>query len=356
MILSQSNQNESPTFKTRVATFWNWFSQCADRFYQTIEAGNCPDLEPEVSQTVRHLFPGFAWVFGPGADGVGHSFTLSAEGDANRQFLTSFWLANAPEINGWTFYSTRQPSDIESEHAIQVDEFEIAAGDVLIDAQLDEENERIDIKAWHPSFVHWDQNKQYSILFIWLDEALGETGTQSWIGEIEISPDISENGIPVTALKEFVASIELEYGWKKFPPDETYSTYQLPNPSQDFPRADTIAGSTCNMNLVSDYFSSQGQMEDPLEETGAQFIYLTINPAIFPEGQQVEFRGQIEDALEDVLRSNFSGRVFGGALGMSAAYIDLVIFDGGESLRLIDQAMHQQQLSDQYSVEPFAVV
>lgn len=355
MSLSQSKQNGTPTFKARVVSFWNWFSECADRFYQTIEAGNCPDLEPEVTQTVRQLFPGFAWVFGPGADGVGHSFTLSAEGDANRQFLTSFWLANAPELNGWTFYSTRQPSDVEAEHAIQIDGFEIAAGDVLIDPQLDEENEVIHIKAWHPSFAHWEEDKQYSILFIWLDEALGETGTQSWIGEIDISSDMSEKAMPITALKDLVEGIELDYGWKKFPPDETYSAYQLPNPSHDFPRADTIAGSTCNMHLVSDYFNSQGEMEDPLDESGAQFIYLTINPAIFPDGQQVEVRGRIEDALQDVLSSNLSGRVFGGALGLSAAYIDLVIFDGNESLRLIEQAMDEQELSEHYSIEPFAV-
>ena len=353
MIFAQSDQPGAHTFKTRVASFWNWYAQNADRFYQTIESGQCPDLEPEVSKIVHQLFPGFAWVFGPGADGVGHSFTLSAEGDLNRQFLTSFWLANAPEINGWTFYSSRQPSQIEAEHAIQVDGLEFAAGDFLVDARVDEENELIHIKAWHPSFAHCDQDRQYSILFVWLDEAMGEMGTQTWIGEIETSPEISENGMPITELRNFISSVESTYGWEKYPPDETYSTYQLPEQSQEFPRADTIAGSTCNMQLLMDYFNADGQMEDPLDSTGAQFIYLSIDPQVFPAGEQVEVRGKIEDALEDVLRANLSGRVFGGAFGLSGAYIDLVIFDGNESLRLVDETMRQLALQGQYSIEPF---
>jgi len=67
------------TFKTRVCRFWEWYGQAAPRFYQTIQEGQCVSLAEEVSSKVDELIPGFAWVFGPGADGKGHSFTLSGE-------------------------------------------------------------------------------------------------------------------------------------------------------------------------------------------------------------------------------------------------------------------------------------
>ncbi len=68
---------------------------------------------------VNELSPGFAWVFGPGADGIGHSFTLSGEGVIHRQLLALQWLSRAPVINGWTFYAARQPGPI-SGHTIEI--------------------------------------------------------------------------------------------------------------------------------------------------------------------------------------------------------------------------------------------
>src|SRR5207244_511534 len=101
------------TFKRRVELFWEWYAQVAARFYETIEAGHCPSLAGEVSDKVDELLPGFAWVFGPGANGKGHSFTLSGEGNLHRQLLTLYWQAQAPTLPGWTFYAARQPGSIE---------------------------------------------------------------------------------------------------------------------------------------------------------------------------------------------------------------------------------------------------
>jgi hypothetical protein len=91
------------TFKTRVQRFWTWYSEVAVHFYKTIESGDCKALAEEVSAKVRELVPGFAWVFGPGENGQGHSFTLSGEGNLHRQLLAIYWLEQAPKIDGWTF-------------------------------------------------------------------------------------------------------------------------------------------------------------------------------------------------------------------------------------------------------------
>jgi len=100
------------TFKTRVELFWEWYAQVGPRFLETIEAGRCADLAGEVAGKVGELLPGFAWVFGPGANRVGHSFTLSGEGDFHRQLLTIHWQSQAPVLPGWTFYAARQAEGI----------------------------------------------------------------------------------------------------------------------------------------------------------------------------------------------------------------------------------------------------
>jgi hypothetical protein len=343
------------TFKSRVEAFWEWFAANAARFYDTIEAGNCPELEPEVSAMLKKVLPGFAWVFGPGENDIGHSFTLSAEGDLHRQFLTSFWLDIAPQIAGWTFYGSRQPSVLNPDMTIEIADLKFSAGELLIDATVNKEQEKIDLKAWHPHFPTFHEQQQYSILFIFLDEALGETGTQSWIGEIEITDALSPKSVPVSDLKRLVDNVAKACEWEKLPPDQTYTLYQLPDPSNAFPRADTISGTTSNFQLLAEYLNAEGKIEDVLEGTGAEFLYLDIDPQIFPAGSEVETRGQIEDALDEALRSQLSGRIFGGAFGLSAAYIDLVIFDGKQSLQLVEETMDQLNLAERYNICQFAV-
>src|SRR4051812_3653372 len=76
----KSTRAPTTTFKTRVKIFWDWYALQAPRFYQTIEKGNCADLQDEVSEHVDRLLPGGAWEFDANPAGPGHAFTLTGEG------------------------------------------------------------------------------------------------------------------------------------------------------------------------------------------------------------------------------------------------------------------------------------
>jgi len=60
---------------------------------------------------------------------------------------------------------------------------------------------------------------------------------------------------------------------------------------------------------------------------------LTMDARLFPEGQQVETRDVIENVLAAALESEQSGRVLGGAFGTQFAYLDLMLFNGQDSVR-----------------------
>ena len=341
------------TFKQRVDKFWAWFTKHADRFYQTIEDGKCPDLGTEFQEACGSLLPGFAWNFGPGENG-GHSFTLSGEGDLNRQILTSFWLSRAPQLNGWTFYSAKQATESLEGKRIDVADMSFSPEELIFVPRIDREEEKINLQLWHPNFKQSDDELKYTLAFLWLDESLGETGVQNWIGEITFKkPGLFSKGKPLTELAGYVNQLQAQEDWEKFPPDQTYSTYSMPEPSEAFPRADTIAGSTCNMRLIGEFLSTAGEMESPGKEVGADFAYLAIDPSVFPDGKQVEVRGEIEDTLNSTLESKASGRVFGGAFGFRAAYVDIVLFDGEESLKLVHGVMQYHNLHDKYEVCSF---
>lgn len=99
------------SFKSRVDQFWKWYASASARLLAAIDDKRCGDLAEEVSEHVDLLGPGFAWVFGPGAVGARHSFTLSGEGVVDRQILTRYWHKRAPKLEGWSFHSSRLAAD-----------------------------------------------------------------------------------------------------------------------------------------------------------------------------------------------------------------------------------------------------
>lgn len=342
---------ETMTFKTRVKLFWDWFAEHSLDFQNRIEAGDGPGLEPEVSAAINKWLPGFAYVFGPGDQG-GHTFTLSPSGNVDLRFLARYWLDQSPQLEGWTFYCSRQPGLCDG-FGIRINDHEFEAADVLIEFEVNEKDKVLDIVIWHPNYVK-DDDINSQVAFIFLDEVMGETGTEMWIGNIELGGEKLENGIPLKSLATEVVAAASMHQWEKQEPDKTFIGYSVPEPKDGYPRSDTIAGATCHFPLVGEFMEQEGLLDnDPLSGTGAHFLYLSIDATDFPEDDEVEYRVKIEEHLNDILIENGAGRILGGATGYANAYIDLVIFDGQDALDLIEQTMQLQNHATTYRVERF---
>ena len=347
MVFGFKKKRSQDTFKTRVAMFWEWFAPQAERFYQTIEAGDCTSLVDEVSENMARLLPNLSWVFGPG-EGGGHSFTVTGEGQVAKQMLAEYWKSHAPQLPGWTFYASRQPSSDERLQGVAIgigENAQIDAEGFLIKSTVDNEAELIDIVAWHPSLSELAEPHHYEVLFLLLDEALGEFGTQMWLGDIQIEAfPPAEATTNIQNLRKFIKQAANYHEWEKLPPLKSYSLYEVPEQA-DFPRGDTLVGLTCIPNIVFELLDNQGALEEnPLEGTGAEFAYLAIDGDVFPEGEQSAVRGNIEEALQEALEEHASGRVFGGAFGTQQSYIDLLLFDGDNSRAIVLETMQRLQL------------
>ena len=341
-LFKKRQSTEELTFKARVERFWQWYSQVGARFYQTIESGKCADLATEVSKGVDDLFPGLAWVFGPGAEGVGHSFTLSGEGVLHRQLLAIYCVNRAPKLNGWTFYASRQPGTIEGIR-MEIGGHKFDAMEFWITPKIDSESEKVDITVWHPLFATVrKESERLSPLFLFLDEVLGEFGTGQWIGVIESNDIQLADAIPLKELHGFIRKLEAEKGWQKLPPGESGVVYSRKERLNRFLRDDIIAGSTTHPGLVNEYFRAEGRLQDPLAGTGADYVFVSFDCAFFPEVKEmVDKRSVIEDALDKALQSAQSGRVLGGAFGTQFGYIDLLLFDGRNSLEIVARVLRQ---------------
>lgn len=355
MVFGFGKKQPLKTFKVRVTEFWDWFPKNAESLFQMIEAGETELLKDTVVPFMHETMPELAWVFGPGESG-GHSFTVSGEGNLPKQLLAEFWLSLAPDVPRWTFHASRQPS---SETQLAEMSVELRGGEavstteLLIHTNVEAESEQIDVTCWHPAFANLAEEDRYQILFLFLDEALGEFGTETWLGEIVVEPfDSDQNTISLDKLPTKIEQVKAYYKWEKFSPLQTYSVYEVSQQGNG-PRGDTLFGSTSVPKVVMEFMERKGKLKDySLKGTGASFAYLAIDGSVFPDGQQVDVRSNIEAAIGDALENENSGRVLGGAFGLSQSYIDLILFDGDTSEEIVNKMLCQLQLENRAKLSP----
>ena len=78
-----------------------------------------------------------------------------------------------------------------------------------------------------------------------------------------------------------------------------------------------------------------------------------MNNELLPKGQEVDYRCDIEDAISEALEANSGGKVFGGATGHVNFYIDVLIYDGDESLEIIKSVLRSRNLPDDTAIHYF---
>src|ERR1051326_4767652 len=206
------------TFKQRVERFWEWFPQVADRFYQMLEEENGDSVTAETDPVIDELFPGFAWVYGPGEAGPGEpgrSFTLSGESVLQKQLLALYWASRAPRLNGWTCYASRQPSppEIIESMRINFEGQELNPLEFWFVPTIDDEEEVVDLMVWHPLYAGVpEEEARLGAFMVFLDEVLGEYGTSNWIGQVSVSGGQLADSIPLTELWAYIDKLESEKG------------------------------------------------------------------------------------------------------------------------------------------------
>lgn len=341
----------SATFTERVREFWQWFPGIADEVKAGMKSNDPQAATERFASEVREKIGGLSWVFGPGRSEDSMSFTVTGEARKARQLLSQYWLSQATDIPGWDFYSSRQPSSIEklASVAIQVGETEIDAETLKVSPQVMVDDQRVDLRIWHQVFEHLPEDARWQISFLLLDEALGEFGTQSKLGNIEFAPD--PKAISLVELPALIDQVWSENGWRDLLPLESYVGYESPDPTKEFPRGDTIAGHTVVPDVVLEFLNNGGSLdEDPVEGTGAQFVYVQIDNSVMGD-DPLEFRDQVEEKI--LSRLDGHGYCVGGATGIHYSYIDLLIFDGDRSEQAIVTALQAANLQDGYQIIPF---
>ena len=218
---------------------------------------------------------------------------------------------------------------------------------------INEQVEKFDIAVWHPLFARLPKDEHFRILFIVLDELFGEFGTQRWLGEIKITDARLAESMPVVELRDYVQAESARREWKLIPPGECASLFRFEE-ARDFPHGDVLTWHTTVPSLVHDLFDTNGNPSDLLDGSGAEFVFVTVPIEMLPSGREVEVRGKVEDALDSALKAASSGMVVGGSFGPSGGYIDVLIFDGRKSVKIIAAVIRQLSMPEGAAVFSFS--
>lgn len=326
-----------PTFKTKIQDFWAWFAENSEAYLSVMGAPMPEAMVEEMSKRVNLLFPGLAWEFGPPPAGVeGHSLALSGEGVLTKQLLAIHAVGQAPPLPGWTFHDGRQSSGAlaDGRSELRMGELTFRPLEFWVTPAIDEEHEVVDINVWHPLHEQVPKNTLVSALYLTLDDLFGEFGTGRWIGEINFGAEKLHDSMPIVELPEFVAEEAKRRGWKDYKPGSTWTSYRFKELNAK-PRGDTIAGTSLCMGPLKAFWDDAAKVEDPFEGCGADWIFLSFNTAFLPEGDEINGREDIAEAIEKALSDESAGRYLGGAIGRQQTYLDFLIYDGARSLELI---------------------
>ena len=349
-------KNDEVTFSQRVDAFWEWFSSRCEVYYQAIEDQNFDPYVQEVSQKMEELLPSLAWVFGPGEDNVGHSFTVSPEGNPYKAFLCSYLIKRAPELKGWTFYDSRQASPTFAGCKMNVAGQSVSANEIWVSPSIDEDNELIDLVCWNPAFEDLPEKDRGQITFLWLDEALGEFTVENRIGKIDINGSALNAAIPLTELPVFVEETEMKNAWEKKLPGEYYTGYNIKERGEyesKFLRSDIFTGTSLLWQISRDYAREEGQLDHPVPDLGVDFVFVVIPRKQLTKGKEIDERADLEDYFQAAFDVESSGVCLGGASGHDNVYLEMIILGGDPAMKVLKDSLKNHSLGAHASVHSF---
>lgn len=194
----------------QIGEFWTWWqetgSQETSRLVGTDEAGS---LEEVLSPRVGAIDEDLSWDLVSGSESL-HRLVVTANGDPEQRAVARRWLNAAPPTDlVWSYADSRPAATDVMETTAEIEGHELALGEVLVGVRRT--GSRLDVAVHHPQLADLSDEGQTAAAFLALDQALGEEGTESWIGELTTSEVKPLDGFGLRGLIAVVRDLKAEF-------------------------------------------------------------------------------------------------------------------------------------------------
>ena len=323
-------------FRIRTREAWAAFLEGEGELRALMEE---PDREAAGERLVARcgelLAPAFSSPsFELGHNGEKYELILVPEGDRARMFQMAYFRRYAPEelLERWNVQVGRSRSESFS---LRMYGQEIALGDVQAWAEKTEDG-GLGLSLYCEKLaplMKENEDQAYSIIYILLDQALGELAAMRYVDYLEVltAPEEGES-MPLDRLAGFVSGEVDPEGWPRAHDPalagERYTAYEgRPSEEEDFDlRRDVYVGVTCCVPLIKSYYQGDDYYMDRLHQDGVVpgFFYYPLD-GVDPK-EVLDLREQLEQAIQ--ARCGEGVVTFtGGATGTTLGYLDFIAWD-----------------------------
>jgi hypothetical protein len=200
-----------------IDAFWLWWSAARVALAAAVESRTLPEWVPRISERVSAIHPNLAWELGPGRKSA-HHLCMSAEGDAGLRVTTERWLSRAPAPDAlWEYYPARQPSlRTDRKPSLRLGEVDLAYADVRFALRVDLVRRIVHVVVFHPKLHELDEGRRGLATMLFLDDLLGEDGTERWIGDVSHTLDPAEASDDGGALLDATEKLASRAGEEEF--------------------------------------------------------------------------------------------------------------------------------------------
>jgi hypothetical protein len=186
-----------------IEDFWRWWSGAGQAFATTFSARKHldPQLVQAMGERVSAIDASLDWEFGPGVRSE-HHLCLSGKGDPLLRVVAERWLKRSPPPDAtWEYYASRQRSPA-SNLRLDIGGHGVALDELVFAVEEDESREELHVRGFHPVYpAIADADLRATILFIALDNLVGEDGVERWIGRVEVADDRPSPAVAYTELR-----------------------------------------------------------------------------------------------------------------------------------------------------------
>ncbi len=323
--------------------WWREFEANASRIdalFKRRDEWNLPDWMHEHLGAVH---PALMWEYGPAVKQPGHRLVITPEVRKDLRLLVRQLLALAPELHGWEFYEYRLVEPFDEAMQTVEGRTGIDLRDVSVEARRGDFG-CIDLRFISPRFDPEDaesheRSDALQAVFIAAESLLGEETLDRWIGTVDLAAEPASRGpdlVPLRQLRETVDALITDIQdslphrpWHEADLGQGWTCLQLePEEADEYAgQADLFVGVTVYPNMIRNVLSSTPFDSVRWSRFGERFCYLKIDGLEGLAGSSFEDRGGIEDAVNDLLRTEKLGSAIGGGTGRRYSYIELAVMD-----------------------------
>jgi hypothetical protein len=193
--------------RARAQRFWTRWSEQLPTISAALGDREPGRVENDLCELVAELHPDLHFALDRGQRAV-YALVISGQEDPDLRPFTDAWKAAAPDDNLiWEYHDSVPPVPDPREVTVNLAGHAIRLADVLVVAQVDDDEHVVDVAVYHPELSELDQPSRQALTFLPLDATLGERVAGKRLRRVETALDKPDNAMSLVDFRELVGKL-----------------------------------------------------------------------------------------------------------------------------------------------------